>query len=355
MLVPTTILVSSTRRRSASAKGYPIWIEAPRASRPPRARSACSRAAAGTVDVGIGTHRLLQKNVLFRDLACSWIDERNRLRRRAQGAHQAAQEDGRRAHAHRHADPAHAPARVRGAARPLGDRHAARRPARDPHPGGALFGGGDPRGDPARDAARRAGVPRAQPRADDRRDGADALAHGARGEGDRRARAAPRARPRKADSRIHARPGRRVPVHDDHRERRRQPAREHDHREPRRCARPRPALPAARARRPEHPARLRLSDGERTGQAHARRARRLEATQTSRLGAASAREPRSRDPRRGNLLGPEPGNVAEVGYDTYMEMLARRHWMRGLAHEGRSTRRSGCRFRRACPRSTCRR
>jgi transcription-repair coupling factor (superfamily II helicase) len=38
------------------------------------------------------------------------------LRRRAQGADQAAQEDDRRAHAHRNADPAHAPARVRGPA-----------------------------------------------------------------------------------------------------------------------------------------------------------------------------------------------------------------------------------------------
>jgi transcription-repair coupling factor (superfamily II helicase) len=27
--------------------------------------------ADGTVDVVIGTHRLLQKNVMFRDLACS--------------------------------------------------------------------------------------------------------------------------------------------------------------------------------------------------------------------------------------------------------------------------------------------
>ena len=87
------------------------------------------------------------------------------LRGRPQGTHQEAQEHRRRADAHGDADPAHAPDGVHRHARSLGDRDAAGRSARDPHPDRAAERLADPRSDPARGAPRRAGLLRPQPRA----------------------------------------------------------------------------------------------------------------------------------------------------------------------------------------------
>ena len=66
--------------------------------------------ADGSVDVVIGTHRLLQKNVAFRDLGLLVVDEEHRFGVAHKERIKQLQEDGRRADAHRHADPAHAAA-----------------------------------------------------------------------------------------------------------------------------------------------------------------------------------------------------------------------------------------------------
>ena len=94
----------------------------PSASARSRRGSSCSRAsgarrsskavvgglASGTVDVVIGTHRLLSKDVAFKDLGPAGGGRGAPLRRHPQGADQAAPGRGGRAHADRHADPAHA-------------------------------------------------------------------------------------------------------------------------------------------------------------------------------------------------------------------------------------------------------
>jgi transcription-repair coupling factor (superfamily II helicase) len=81
VLVPTTILcqqhLETFRRRFA---GYPVRVESlSRFSAPQQARAVREGLAAGTVDVVIGTHRLLQKNVAFRDLGLLVVDEEHRF------------------------------------------------------------------------------------------------------------------------------------------------------------------------------------------------------------------------------------------------------------------------------------
>ena len=81
----------------------------------------------------IGTHRLLSADVRFKDLGPARHRRGAALRRRAQGAAQEAAHPGRRAHADRDADPAHAAHGDGRAARALDHRDAARRSPRDPH------------------------------------------------------------------------------------------------------------------------------------------------------------------------------------------------------------------------------
>ena len=81
MLVPTTVLaqqhLNSFRERMAA---YPIAIEMLSRFRT-RAEQAriLEAAAAGQVDILIGTHRLLQKDVVFRDLGLVVVDEEQRF------------------------------------------------------------------------------------------------------------------------------------------------------------------------------------------------------------------------------------------------------------------------------------
>jgi transcription-repair coupling factor (superfamily II helicase) len=81
VLVPTTILCQqheeTFRQRFA---GYPVRIEALSRFRKPReARAILEGLASGDVDVLIGTHRLLQRNVQFRDLGLLVVDEEHRF------------------------------------------------------------------------------------------------------------------------------------------------------------------------------------------------------------------------------------------------------------------------------------
>ncbi len=181
------------------------------------------------------------------------------LRRHAQGAAQGAAHAGRRAHADRDADPAHAADGDGRPARDLDHRDAARRSAGDPHLRLPVRSGAPGRGARAGARARRPDLLRPQPRRGHRRGGredprdlAGRHAHRHRPRPDARRRA------REGDGRLRRRPLRHPRLHDDHRVGPRHPARQHDDRQPRRPLRPGAALPAARAHRPLARARLLL-------------------------------------------------------------------------------------------------
>ncbi|HWH02563.1 MAG TPA: transcription-repair coupling factor [Gemmatimonadales bacterium] len=81
VLVPTTILAEqhgrTFRERLAD---YPVRIEVlSRFRSAPETAAALVKTAAGEVDVVIGTHRLLSKDVLFRDLGLLVVDEEHRF------------------------------------------------------------------------------------------------------------------------------------------------------------------------------------------------------------------------------------------------------------------------------------
>ena len=81
ILAPTTVLVQqhmeTFRRRF---RGYPVRIEALSRFRTAKeSRGALDALAKGAVDIVIGTHRLLQKDVEFKDLGLVVIDEEHRF------------------------------------------------------------------------------------------------------------------------------------------------------------------------------------------------------------------------------------------------------------------------------------
>ncbi|WP_165247879.1 transcription-repair coupling factor [Paludisphaera soli] len=81
VLVPTTIL-SEQHHRSFSARmgEFPFVIEAVNRFRPKaEVKEILKRAADGKVDVLIGTHRILQKDVAFKDLGLIVVDEEQRF------------------------------------------------------------------------------------------------------------------------------------------------------------------------------------------------------------------------------------------------------------------------------------
>jgi transcription-repair coupling factor (superfamily II helicase) len=81
VLVPTTILAEQHHRNFASRMAeFPFTIEAVNRFRPKsEVRDALKRAGAGAVDILIGTHRILQKDVAFKDLGLVIIDEEQRF------------------------------------------------------------------------------------------------------------------------------------------------------------------------------------------------------------------------------------------------------------------------------------
>ena len=166
VLAPTTILaeqhLETFRRRFA---GFPVETRMlSRFSTPAEAKDTIKGLAEGTVDVVVGTHRLLGESVIFRDLGLVVDGRGAAFRRRPEGAAQAAAGGGRRARHVGDADPAHP--------QPLAQRSARHLDHRDPAPGPAgggdqrppVLGGHRSRGDPVRDGARRPGLFRPQSR-----------------------------------------------------------------------------------------------------------------------------------------------------------------------------------------------
>jgi transcription-repair coupling factor (superfamily II helicase) len=81
VLVPTTVLCQQHEETfRARFEGYPVRIESLSRFRTPQAaRAVLEGLASGSVDIVIGTHRLLQKNVRFRNLGLLVVDEEHRF------------------------------------------------------------------------------------------------------------------------------------------------------------------------------------------------------------------------------------------------------------------------------------
>ena len=80
-LVPTTVLAQQhLETLRARFRGYPVTIESlSRFRSPAENRETVARLAAGQVDVVVGTHRLLQKDVVFKRLGLLVVDEEHRF------------------------------------------------------------------------------------------------------------------------------------------------------------------------------------------------------------------------------------------------------------------------------------
>src|SRR5262245_35646072 len=81
VLVPTTILAEQHHRNFAARMAeFPFVIEAVNRFRPrSEVRDVLKRTGDGSVDILIGTHRILQKDVSFKDLGLVIIDEEQRF------------------------------------------------------------------------------------------------------------------------------------------------------------------------------------------------------------------------------------------------------------------------------------
>ena len=77
---PTTILAEQHHRSFKGMAEFPFTIEVVNRFRPKaEIREILKRTAAGAVDILIGTHRLVQKDVSFKDLGLVVIDEEQRF------------------------------------------------------------------------------------------------------------------------------------------------------------------------------------------------------------------------------------------------------------------------------------
>ena len=160
-LAPTTVLAfqhektlqgAVRRLPRAHRDGQPL----PHARRSRRSRS--TDLAAGKVDIIVGTHRLLSKDVEFRDLGLLVVDEEQRFGVGAQGEDQAAAQEGRRADDERDADSADAEHVARRHPRHVDHRDAAEGSPVDSDQRRQVRSAGDRPRDPQRARARRPGL-----------------------------------------------------------------------------------------------------------------------------------------------------------------------------------------------------
>ena len=111
VLVPTTVLAEQHYRSFQRADGeLPVRdrVDQPVQDRQGSRRRPSSGSRQGEIDILIGTHRLISKDVKFADLGPGRHRRGAALRRDAQGAAEADAQDGGRADDVGHADPAHA-------------------------------------------------------------------------------------------------------------------------------------------------------------------------------------------------------------------------------------------------------
>ncbi|MDR0548811.1 MAG: transcription-repair coupling factor [Deltaproteobacteria bacterium] len=81
ILVPTTILAEQHERTFVDRlKNWPVNVASlSRFKRPAEQRSIIEKLAKGQIDIVVGTHRLLQKDIFFKDLGLLIIDEEHRF------------------------------------------------------------------------------------------------------------------------------------------------------------------------------------------------------------------------------------------------------------------------------------
>ena len=303
MLVPTTILAQQHYGTFAERLAdYPFTLE-----HVSRFRSAAEQKAAikgfaeGSVDILIGTHRVLSKDVRAKDLGLLIVDEEQRfgvkqkellrqLKLRVDVISMSATPI-----------PRTLQMSLAGLQQHLRDRDPARGPPAGEDVRRRVRGGARQARDPARARARRAGVLPAQPRRDDRRDGRAAARDVPGREVRGRPRPDGRGRARGGDDGLPARRRRRARVHVDHRVGDRHPAGEHADRRARGRLRAGAALPDPRARRTQSRARVRVPAVRLGGGAHARsRAAAVGAVGLHRARRGlQDRDARPGDPRRG--------------------------------------------------------
>ncbi len=260
VLVPTTLLVQQHYATFAERyAAFPVNV-APlsRFQTDKEAKATIDGLADGTVDVVIGTHRLLSGEVAVQGPRPGDRRRGAAVRRRAQGAAEAVADRGRRADHVRDADPAHPGDVDHRHPGDVDDRH----PAGGTAPGAdlrrRLRGGPGDRRDPARAAPRGPGLRRPQPGEHDREGGRADPPAGPRGPGVGGPRPDARAPARAGHPGLLGEGVRRHRLYDDRRVRHRHLEREHDDRRAGRPARPVPAAPAPRPGRSWPRARVRV-------------------------------------------------------------------------------------------------
>jgi hypothetical protein len=152
VLVPTTVLAMQHHQTfSARFVNFPVRVEMLCRFRPSAELKRVVRGLGdGTVDVVIGTHRLFQKDITFKNLGLLVVDEEHRFGVTHKERIKQMRPAGRCAHAHRHADPPHPADVALGHPRPERDRDSTDRPPGDPHLRDAARREPHPRSDPAR-------------------------------------------------------------------------------------------------------------------------------------------------------------------------------------------------------------
>ena len=261
VLAPTTVLafqhLKTLRERFA---GFPVRIDmVSRFRTKAEQKATLEDLAAGKVEVLVGTHRLLSKDVEFRDLGLLVVDEEQRFGVTHKEKDQAAAQARGRPDADGDADSPHAEHVAGRHPRHVHHRDAAEGSAVDPDPRREVRRRGHPARRATRARTRRPGVRRPQPRGVDLLACQPGDAPRAGGQGGGRPRPDGRRAARTDHARLRGAQVRRARGHHDRRKRAGHPEREHHRDQPRGPLRSGAAVPAARPRRAIRPAGLRLS------------------------------------------------------------------------------------------------
>ena len=361
ILAPTTLLAEQHYQTLVDRFGkWPVKVaEMSRFRSTKEIASAMSGIEDGTIDIVVGTHKLLSQTVKFKRLGLLIIDEEHRFGVRHKEAMKALRAEvdvltltatpiprtlGMALEGLRDLSViATAPQRRLAIKTFVRTRRQCR----------------DPRGRAARAEARRAGVLPAQRGRDDPEPKGQARRTGARSAHRGGARPAARTRAGACDARLHRAAPQPAAVLDHHRDRHRRAQRQHHRHEPRRQVRPGAAAPAARARRPQPPPGLCLPAGARPAgpeQAGAAAAGRdpVDGRTGQRLLSGDARPG---DPRRRRGAGRKPERQHDGGRLPALQRHAGRSRQRaeGRARAGpaeplrRHDRDQPARARRCCP------
>ena len=325
VLVPTTILaLQHYRSFTERLRDFPVRVEYINRTKSTKEVSQIrADLASGKIDILIGTHKMLGKQVVFRDLGLLIIDEEQKFGVAAKEKAHRDERFGRYADAHRHAHSADAAILADGFARLVRDFDPAAQPPADSHRIARILGGDHPRRRRGGTRPRRPGLFRPQPR------------RGPAGHPGLITRLCPKARVAVGHGKMPAEQLEKlimdfiygefdVLVDDHRRERHRHSQRQYDHRQQRPELRFERPAPAARPRGAFEPEGLLLPAFAARRAAVVRRRRRLRAIEEfSDLGSGFNIAMQDLDIRgAGNLLGAEQsGFIADIGFETYQKIM----------------------------------